>query len=291
MQNTQFNTRKSSSIFNIRVFHNWVKRDLINQATNLLKNNHIKDIKLLDLAVGKGGDMNKWYDAGINYVVGFDINKDSLFGEGGAIKRYNDFKKKVKSNVKPYYRFYDADLSLPESILKIESKVGDTKFNIISCQFAIHYFFQDEASLNNLLTIVSSRLQSGGIFIGTSMDGGRIRQRLLEKNADVIGNRIYKIQNKTDLTSPVPYNNTYVVSLGEETDTDHYFSDKDSTEFLVDIGELKKACDKFGIEVIETKGFDKWYSDYLLENRKNKLSDEEKEFSFLNFSFAFRNKL
>lgn len=79
------------------------------------------------------------------------------------------------------------------------------------------------------------------------------------------------------------YNNKYSVSLGKETDTEHYFAGKISEEYLVNIEELKKVGGLFNLMFIGTTEFSDWYKTF----NKNILSNEEKEFSFLNFSFVF----
>ena len=146
------NARKDSSIINIRMFHNWVKNQLIRKVCSLV---HKRNPTLLDLAVGKGGDMNKWVSNHINYVVGFDINKDSLFGESGATERYTSLVRRMKFN-KPNYKFYEMDLSKPDNIDKISNILGNKKFDLVSCQFAIHYFFLDSTSLDNFIKIVAT---------------------------------------------------------------------------------------------------------------------------------------
>jgi mRNA (guanine-N7-)-methyltransferase len=51
----------------MRRFHNNVKRQLYDKYTKNI-------YKLLDLACGKGGDLDKWVSNNIKYVVGYDID-------------------------------------------------------------------------------------------------------------------------------------------------------------------------------------------------------------------------
>ena len=93
-------SRYKSSIINLRLFHNWIKRTTIIDAANYIRNNsENKKIKLLDLAVGRGGDMRKWYDAGIYNVVGIDIDDDSINGKNGAKHRYKQFKHQINKQI------------------------------------------------------------------------------------------------------------------------------------------------------------------------------------------------
>jgi len=257
--------RKESSIYNIRVFHNWVKRELINQTVTYLRKYYSGEIKLLDLAVGKGGDMNKWIDAGIMCVRGFDIDKNSINGPDGAKERFR------KLRFQPDYKFYVMNLSEPLNIEKMDKILKGCKFNIVSCQFAIHYFFQSDEILDNFIRIVRRFIEVNGFFIGTTMDGSKITGNM--------ANDLFKIW--------VLEGNKYVVKLGLEGDKGHYFSDKSSEEYLVHIDRLINVCKKYDLMFIGSIGFDKWYA---MNNNKAKLSDEEQQFSFLNFSFVFTCK-
>ena len=288
----RYKARKESSIINIRIFHNWVKRQLINDAKKYLVENYdLKEITLLDLAVGKGGDLMKWYDAGIYKVVGFDIDETSINGKNGAKDRYNNFIKTLKPGKrKPDYKFYVMDLSKPDSISKIQHMIGDQKFNIISCQFALHYFFKNTLSLNTIMSIVSDHVyqdKSSSIFISTTMNGELLTE--IFKTQQTFGNEIFKITKGVNENS-YPYGQKYTVYLGKETDKDHYFVEKPSEEFLVNLDELINVCNKKNLTFIGKTEFERWYEIYKETNPKNLLSKEEKEFSFLNYSLIFMSK-
>lgn len=284
-QHHNYKARKSSSIIKIRVFHNQIKRQLITEAVEFLRDNYdVHDVALLDLSCGKAGDAQKWYDNGILKVVGFDIDEPSI---DEAKKRYgellNDLKRKGSQKL-PDYKFYVMDLSDSNNLDKINRIIGDTKFDIVSCQFAIHYFFKSFDTLNTFMTIASSYVKKNGFFIGTSLNGNILKESFQTKG-DTIQNDIFKIINNTkDFSSP--YNNQYTVSLGKESDTEHYFANKDSIEYLVDINELKKIADKFNMMFIGTTSFEEWYKKF----DKEILTSQDKEFSFLNFSFVFMPK-
>lgn len=175
----QYKNRQSSSIYNIRLFHNWIKRELLKEAANyLLTNYNVKKIKLLDLAVGKGGDIQKWYDLGIMEVVGFDINDESINGKFGAKHRYDELVQKLKRENKqiPNYNFYVFDLSDNKNVSEINKILNNNKFDIISCQFAIHYFFKNETSLNSFIEIINNNKSENSFFIGTTMNGDLIKK-------------------------------------------------------------------------------------------------------------------
>ena len=47
-------------------------------------------------------------------------------------------------------------------------------FDVVSCQFSIHYFFENETTLSTFLMNVSENLREGGKFVGTCLNGSRV---------------------------------------------------------------------------------------------------------------------
>ena len=56
--------------------------------------------------------------------------------------------------------------------------VGSSGFNISSCQFALHYFFEDMVSLKGFIRNVAENTKTGGYFVGTCYDGTEIFNKL-----------------------------------------------------------------------------------------------------------------
>ena len=169
--------RKNSSITSLRTFHNEIKRVLIENVSRLFN-----FVNLLDIAVGRGGDISKWKSAGIKNVFGFDKSRDSIesinpFNQG-ARERLRNFKD-IKVNVK--FETGDAIQPSKELMESISSfmKINEIKaFEILSCQFAVHYFFQSETALRNVFNTFSPLVKQGGYFIGTTVDGKKIIELL-----------------------------------------------------------------------------------------------------------------
>ena len=50
--------------------------------------------------------------------------------------------------------------------LRARSNLGqDIKFDLVCCQFALHYFFESAATLNNFAKVVVDSLKLGGRYI------------------------------------------------------------------------------------------------------------------------------
>jgi len=126
----------SDDVLIMRDFHNWIKSDLIKRFA-------YKAGSLLDLAVGRAGDLNKWKKSKIQRVVGIDISKEFIEGPEGAIERYNkmlsseakrnelkrntDLNKKIKTISDKSFVETTKGLDLSESGLSGFVKQNDTK--------------------------------------------------------------------------------------------------------------------------------------------------------------------
>jgi hypothetical protein len=178
----------------LRDFHNLVVKNL------LIKTVSKADDTLMDFAVGKGGDINKWIQADLGFIYGVDIARDNIENKkDGACARFlnmalrnqkipemifvtGDSRKNIRSGDgledDKYRMINDAvfgkgsrdQLKMGYNLFKNYGK-GEKGFNVTSCQFALHYFFENKYSLENFITNVVECTKLGGYFIGTSYDG------------------------------------------------------------------------------------------------------------------------
>jgi len=185
---TKTNTRA------LRDFHNrFVKKSLLMSVAK-------RGDTLIDLAVGKGGDFPKWINAKLRFVFGIDISRDNIHNRfDGACARYLNSKKDFKNipdalfvhgnssvNIRSGNALYsEKDKQITKAVFGegpkdatvlgkgVYKEYGIAKdgFDICSIQFAIHYMFENNETLNNFLRNVSEVTKVGGYFIGTSYDG------------------------------------------------------------------------------------------------------------------------
>jgi hypothetical protein len=203
-QRENTNDRSTSAMRN---FHNlYVKKSLICNVAN------VGDI-LIDYSVGKGGDIFKWCSARLKFVYGIDLSRDNIFNPyDGACVRYVETYKK-RDNI-PGAIFVNGDSSRnirdgsafggdkdskntivsraifgegpkDETILGrgVFPKYGiaDQGFNISSCQFSLHYFFESHKKLHGFLRNLSECTRIQGYFVGTCYDGQTIFNTLSKK--------------------------------------------------------------------------------------------------------------
>jgi cyclopropane fatty-acyl-phospholipid synthase-like methyltransferase len=272
-------------------FHNLiVKKDLIKEVAP--KNG---GGKLLDMACGKGGDLNKWTNVGYSDIIGIDID------EGGleyARKYYNEYNNKSKPEV--IYMWGDTSkLIFPnyEAAMDNKSKkeMRDTisskyMFDVVSSQFCLHYYFESELKLRGFLQNVTDNLKIGGYFIGTCFDGNRVIEALKGKSSiegkldENIVWKIDKLYKGTVLTTPKSQYNKNI---------DVYVSSINSThrESLVNFEFLDNMLVSYGLEKVKVVEFAEIY-DQMNKNsnagKSSTMSELEKDFSFLNNLFVYR---
>lgn len=198
--------RKESYLYKMNEFHNkFVKnRHLINRFGKGKES-------LFDIGCGRGGDLDKWITAGITKVLGIDLYRDNIVNEStGAYSRLiSNFKFDRRRQT---YVFLNMDASkridddaiktisdskdrLVASIvwgiektanadLKKLQNLATKKFDLVSSQFAMHYFFKDETMLDNVCYNISNHLNQGGLFISTFFDGEAVNNILQSVEKD-----------------------------------------------------------------------------------------------------------
>lgn len=274
-------------------FHNLIVK------MNLIKEVSKEGGKLLDLACGKAGDLSKWTRAKFKDIVSIDIDKKCL---EYALEYYADYKapnglKKPKVNFiwgdtsKLIFPKYEAGLNLEARQELREQIPAKNMFDVVSSQFCLHYYFESEEKLRTFLQNVSDNVKIGGYFIGTCFDGLRIK-KLLERKKEVEGkidnNLIWKIEKQ--------YKGAVLNSkrsqFGKSIDVYVKSINNKHREYLVDFRFLEKILGEYGFEKVKVMEFADIYRDVEARSdnqaQASKMTDVEKEFSFLNNAFIFK---
>ena len=169
-------------------------------------------------------------------------------------------------------------------------------FDVVSCQFSIHYFFENEKTLSTFLMNVSENLREGGKFIGTCLNGNRVFEALrggqtVERFSE--DKLLWKITKKYDSGVEV-FPNT-PEGLGMKVDV--YFESIGSTtaEYLVNMSFLESMAARYGLKLITLNSFGNKYPELLELKTKygdaGNMTPELKEYSFLNDYFIFEKDL
>ena len=283
--------KKTSEMY--RKFHNQIKFSLL-EIANYKK----KPLRLFDIGCGQGGDINKWIKTKFGLVVAVDKVAENV---NRALERQS----KLKTAEKEKIVFLVADMSKSlkggeavrrnediERLKRIEAKMKRPAYDVLSCQFAIHYFFQNSNTWSTFLQNVLNIVKCGGLFIGTCMHGETVHNHL-ENIGDVSGSfgRIQKAYDRADFLSnsvPLGYKiTTEIKSIGTQND-----------EYLVHTGWFQKQMKLHNFELFMVKKhpvfkvgnalFGDIYKNFEKQSKHIHLSDEEKTFSFMNQYFVFK---
>lgn len=214
----------------LKRFHNTIKRQLINRfATNA--------DSLLDFACGRGGDLWKWIDAGISYVKGIDLSSGEIIE---AKKRFEESAAKVGPTLKLQADFEDT------TALGLKEWKEPRQYDVVTCMFAIHYFFVAEKALRQFLHNVSINLKDGGYFIGTVPEGKAINECI--KRGGVYKQPMLHLEAKWKGT-PQPFGSPYICAIGD-TVTGTEQGTEGSYEYLVYSNVLVGVAAQFGLKPV-----------------------------------------
>lgn len=253
-------TTKESIFSRLRKFHNFIKSELIGEAASQLK----KPISLLDISVGKGGDLQKWHNADIETVYGIDPDAESI---KEAKQRFTEAVKEGRITTSRKYTFEQKTIADPNVYL-------NKKFDIVSCQFTLHYFFVSDDILEMVISKISNGLKQGGYFIGTTLLGTKVKE-LIKDNKFKDKVQVHELDE-----------NSYKMKL---LDTAQIYN-KDLIEYYVNFDKFKRICSTYGLELREAKPFAEMYKIYKRDpkNKKHQLKDYELVISSLNTTFVFQ---
>jgi len=319
----------------MRDFHNLYVKKILIQGVSKKGNN------LIDFACGKAGDLPKWISADLSFVFGIDISKDNIENRlNGACARYLNFKMTTKKM--PYALFVNGnsalnirsgtnmfndkaneitksvfgsmgiDNSLGPAVARQHGKVHNG-FDVSSCQFAIHYMFENTRTFYNFIRNVAECTKLYGYFIATCYDGKTIFN-LLKKKQKGESREIY-VDDKKIWSITKQYDSTTFEDnescLGHKIDVYQDSINQTLPEYLVNFDFLTNTMDKYGFSLItkdearqmklpEGSGmFSELFN--VMENEVNKnpekasdykdalfMKDYEKDISFLNRFFIYK---
>lgn len=173
----------------MRSFHNFIKTNLVSTycSPKYIKEGEYKKLDLLDIGVGIGGDLMKYYHARIGRLTCFDPSYENIFSSvDGTMSRLTTHKRKFPDFPKTTVFIGDGGALFDlESQIKVIPTMSDINkqtikqvfgdkhetYDIFSCQFMIHYLFASDETLNNFCSNVKKHLKKNGFLIATTTDG------------------------------------------------------------------------------------------------------------------------
>ncbi|PKS11416.1 hypothetical protein jhhlp_003179 [Lomentospora prolificans] len=185
--------RTDSKIKGLRSFNNWVKSCIIQRFSP--DEDHTpgamergissgKQLLVLDIGCGKGGDLGKWQQApqSVELYVGLDPadisieqardryrNMASRGGRGGRGGHHNRRPPRLfdaRFMVKDCYGESIEDLEIVRQVGFDPSPMNRRGFDVVTMMFCMHYAFETEEKARRMLRNVAGALTKGGRFIG-----------------------------------------------------------------------------------------------------------------------------
>jgi ribA/ribD-fused uncharacterized protein len=270
-------------------FHNKIKGELF--ATCVKQGD-----TLLELAMGAGGDLQKWRNSKVSRVVGFDLTQSNLYSQEGACERYLGVKNKDRTNPPPPALFIQGDMTThlfenDNPYVRILNKTdpppnkylagfaGLTEFDATSCQFAVHYACASEESFREFCKNLD---HCKGVFFGTCLDGASVYQLLFGRP-----NYVFRVKDQIVGNFAKRYTDTesWQEEFGQFIEVSLETFENPVKEALVPFEKMTQILAEVGFHLESTKLFKEYY-----EGSTASLTPEQQEYSFLHRSFVFRRR-
>jgi ribA/ribD-fused uncharacterized protein len=285
--------KRTSRIFkDVYDFHNRVKDGLYRQNIK-----PTQDV-LLELASGRAGDLHKWKASKVKKVVALDISLGNIVSPAqGAAVRYLKDKQDNPKDYRPPVLLLQGDMSVYPlfdqedkymPIVKGEQKAStdyleqfyDIKeFDVISCQFAMHYACETDETFHAFAKNLEK--YGKGLFFGTCLDGQAVYSLLMGKKTHLFGT---DKQVAGEMTKEYLDKDTWTEEFGMPIKVYLESFEKPEIEYLVPFEKVTGILREHGYELVDSKMFSEIYSNQTGIT----LTPTEQTFSFLNRTFLFR---
>lgn len=294
LQKTPFST--------MRKFHNMIKSDMIKKGVGIIQSEKgsclqenkswadMSDeddyldntLRILDLACGRGGDLwkwttNDWDGCSIDYF-GIDIDENLL---KEAEERYKEVKAKASSKNRTIdCRFAHCDLSRRTPNIPYPPN----SFDVVSCQFALHYFFESNETFSTFMETVEKNVKKNGVLLFSLFDGFAVYE-LCAKGFNKHPLSSFQIQPSFDTRMGLSNIKKKEFGIGITaaiTSKEDVILNKPTTEYLVFADLFLKRMQTRGWKLTESRLF----SDIPLKEEFN-LTEYEALYSQLHRTYIF----
>jgi predicted NAD-dependent protein-ADP-ribosyltransferase YbiA (DUF1768 family) len=265
----------------LRDFHNrFIKEDILLDKGLMGRNK-----TLVDFAVGKAADAQKWRRNNVGFVFGVDIAGESILNaDDGAYRRYlntlvnargatippmmfaiGDSAKSIASGeagateeerdiMRAVYGQLEPSGPVPPYVTKFGKDKLKNGADCAAIMFALHYLFKDEASFNGLLENIRDSVKVGGYFVGCCFDGEAVFELLrnVKKGEKKVGMErganIWTLVKQYD-QEEMP---SGAAAFGMAVDVEFISIGASHREYLVPFSLLTEKLATIGLELLDT---------------------------------------
>ena len=147
-------------------------------------------------------------------------------------------------------RFYKTE----DNLYRIKNIIKNDKvqqFDIVNCQFALHYFFKSEKTLANFISNVHENLKSNGLLVTTFIDANSLLAKATKNKykSKIVDVKIGKINEK------ITGNKVTVALKG----TKYFGKNGNSKEFLVKSEDFIERMIREGFKVVDNIQFSNFF--------------------------------
>lgn len=294
---TSYFTIKSTDYVAIRKFNNYVKKELINKFISQAS-------WVIELASGKGQDLYKYIECGVQNLLMTDIDSNGLseiinrkhsYITDCVSSRYGNKKHTPKES----FRLYIQKLDLTDCY-NINSKlIFESHFNVPSngvklvvCNLALHYIAINKTKSLNFTNFLNKILAPDGVFIFTAFSSEKVFN-ILESHSDETntwnkydtnGKLIYSIRKK--YRGVFTGSDQQIDVLLPFTNGEYY------TENLININVLNSQLEKKKISLISSDSFVSYINTFR-ESKSHfyeQLTEIDKEYLSLYHFYVYRKQ-
>ena len=267
-------------------YHNWLKTNII--YPYCFKRNirgEDKKYDVLDIGMGRGGDIMKFFTSRVKSYVGIDPDYHGIYSSStdGALSRLKRFKQKFPAF--PPMTFIVANAGAPftkdaqvasigkvsnENIKALDKFFGNDisklnhQYDIITSMFALHYLFKDKTTWNHFTDNINKSLKPGGYFLCALFDGDLVDSKFKDNKIE----SYYFDDGKQKKFFEIKklYKEKKLDNFGLKLDVHiSSFMNQNTyiTEYLVSKKFLiKEMMEKCNLELVETELFENIYNNH-----------------------------
>jgi len=219
--------------------------------------------RVLDVACGQGADLARWFGAnrlGASTVAAFDLNADNLLnGRSGLVRRFaesNYGEKRLAVSVRSMTEPIDAETETSRAFPALDGAFQELlrevpAYDLVLCNFALHYACGSEREFGRLARTVGERLAEGGLFVATFLDRARVLEEIgdaEEASGRVAGKTVWSIRRTETKRAPRAWGERvtfFLETIGIPT-----------VEYLVDVPSVQAALAAAGLAHFDVARFD-----------------------------------
>lgn len=250
----------------LRRFNNWIKSVLLTTVAAAVRKTLRDPAKLhaVDLCCGRGGDLLKWQHLRPAFVFMTDASVECV---AEAAARYSTSEGQSLKCSSGKQRGFPAFFAVHDAFDAASGLRGDLvkrgPYQLVSCQFSMHYGCRSEEGMRSFVRAVSDALVVRGRFVGTTVSDAELLARAKVHGA-AYGNQVYNVHFPPEAYAQVAAANFEPgrLSFGVPYATTVERSVQDMMEYVVPWGAFVDLCAAHHLRLVLEDNFGHFYEDH-----------------------------